>query len=140
MLDKGPDLDKRRCPARETGRCLQCATCALITGWGGAGAFSDGKLTITTQVGGLAADIRGDAEANWWRRWMRCGCGSAQTARAYHGERDQSAGWPSRPRRPEALHCPITTLAPSEAAHRATCTGAGAANVEVRTRTDVARL
>ena len=42
---------------------MQCATCALMTGWGGSGAFSDGKLTLTTQVGGLLADIRGSDEA-----------------------------------------------------------------------------
>ena len=64
MLDKGPDLEKRRSPSREKGRCMQCATCALMTGWGGAGAFSDGKLTLTTQVGGLLAEIRGEKEAN----------------------------------------------------------------------------
>ena len=63
MLDKGPSLDKRRCPAREKGRCMKCATCALVTGWGGSGAFSDGKLTLTTQVGGLLAEIRGEDEA-----------------------------------------------------------------------------
>jgi len=63
MLDKGPDLDHRHCPAREKGRCMKCETCALMTGWGGAGAFSDGKLTLTTQVGGLLADIRGEDEA-----------------------------------------------------------------------------
>lgn len=63
MLDKGPSLDERRCPSREKGRCMQCATCALMTGWGGSGAFSDGKLTLTTQVGGLLADIRGQDEA-----------------------------------------------------------------------------
>jgi uncharacterized FAD-dependent dehydrogenase len=63
MLDKGPPLDKRRCPSREMGRCMKCATCALMTGWGGSGAFSDGKLTLTTQVGGLLADIRGQDEA-----------------------------------------------------------------------------
>jgi uncharacterized FAD-dependent dehydrogenase len=63
MLDKGPDLDKRHCPSREKGRCMKCATCALMTGWGGAGAFSDGKLTLTTQVGGLLAEIRGEEEA-----------------------------------------------------------------------------
>lgn len=63
MLDKGPDIDKRRCPSREKGRCMKCATCALVTGWGGSGAFSDGKLTLTTQVGGLLAEIRGEEEA-----------------------------------------------------------------------------
>ncbi|HFD39368.1 MAG TPA: FAD-binding protein, partial [Anaerolineae bacterium] len=35
MLDKGPALEKRRCPAREMGRCVECATCSLMTGWGG---------------------------------------------------------------------------------------------------------
>jgi hypothetical protein len=35
-----------------------------MTGWGGAGAFSDGKLTLTTQVGGLLAEIRGEEEAD----------------------------------------------------------------------------
>ena len=40
MLDKGPSLEKRRCPAREMGRCVECATCSLMTGWGGSGAFS----------------------------------------------------------------------------------------------------
>ncbi|MGD8397803.1 MAG: NAD(P)/FAD-dependent oxidoreductase [Anaerolineae bacterium] len=64
MLDKGPPLEKRRCPSREYGRCMKCATCALLTGWGGSGAFSDGKLTLTTQVGGLLDEIRGKAEAN----------------------------------------------------------------------------
>jgi uncharacterized FAD-dependent dehydrogenase len=34
-----------------------------MTGWGGSGAFSDGKLTLTTQVGGFLADIRGEEEA-----------------------------------------------------------------------------
>jgi uncharacterized FAD-dependent dehydrogenase len=63
MLDKGPTLEKRRCPSRETGRCMKCAPCALMTGWGGSGAFSDGKLTLTTQVGGLLAQVRGDDEA-----------------------------------------------------------------------------
>jgi uncharacterized FAD-dependent dehydrogenase len=63
MLDKGPSLDKRRCPSREKGRCMKCDTCALMTGWGGSGAFSDGKLTLTTQVGGLLAKIRGVDEA-----------------------------------------------------------------------------
>jgi uncharacterized FAD-dependent dehydrogenase len=63
MLDKGPAPEERRCPAREKGRCMKCATCALVTGWGGSGAFSDGKLTLTTQVGGLLAEIRGEEEA-----------------------------------------------------------------------------
>jgi hypothetical protein len=82
MLDKGPDLASRHCPSREKGRCLKCATCALMTGWGGSGAFSDGKLTLTTQVGGLLSEIRGEAETNGLvqevdRIWVRFGADGA---------------------------------------------------------------
>ncbi|MEM3522347.1 MAG: FAD-dependent oxidoreductase, partial [Candidatus Bathyarchaeia archaeon] len=52
MLDKGPDLDKRKCPASRGIGCLKCNPCFLLSGWGGAGAFSDGKLTLSTEVGG----------------------------------------------------------------------------------------
>jgi uncharacterized FAD-dependent dehydrogenase len=64
ILDKGPNIDKRECPARRSGgRCAQCVPCALVSGWGGAGAFSDGKLTLSPEVGGHLADILGFAEA-----------------------------------------------------------------------------
>ena len=51
LLEKGHGIEKRRCPAKERG-CVDCAVCAIMTGWGGAGAFSDGKLTLSTDVGG----------------------------------------------------------------------------------------
>jgi uncharacterized FAD-dependent dehydrogenase len=90
MLDKGPDLDKRRCPSREKGRCMKCPTCALMTGWGGSGAFSDGKLTLTTQVGGLLAEIRGLEEAERLvhevdNLWVRYGA----NGEPYNGDLDQ---------------------------------------------------
>ena len=59
ILDKGPELVERKCPARETGMCVRCRTCVLLSGWGGAGAFSDGKLTYSPDVGGLLADVVG---------------------------------------------------------------------------------
>lgn len=52
MLDKGPDLEQRKCPASRGFGCVKCDPCGLLCGWGGAGAFSDGKLTISTEVGG----------------------------------------------------------------------------------------
>jgi len=52
MLDKGPDIDKRKCPANRGLGCINCDPCSLLSGWGGAGAFSDGKLTLSTEVGG----------------------------------------------------------------------------------------
>lgn len=54
MLDKGASLEKRKCATLgEYGRCLRCNPCAITCGWGGAGAFSDGKLTLSTEIGGL---------------------------------------------------------------------------------------
>jgi uncharacterized FAD-dependent dehydrogenase len=63
ILDKGPDIDDRNCPAREPGgSCRNCQPCAILTGWGGAGAFSDGKLTLSPAVGGHLPEIEGDGE------------------------------------------------------------------------------
>ena len=52
VVERGPDIARRACPARKTGVCAGCEPCDITCGWGGAGAFSDGKLTLTTEVGG----------------------------------------------------------------------------------------
>ena len=52
MLDRGQDINQRKCPASRRFECVNCDPCAVLSGWGGAGAFSDGKLTLSTEVGG----------------------------------------------------------------------------------------
>jgi hypothetical protein len=52
MLDRGQDINQRKCPASRGFECVHCDPCAVLSGWGGAGAFSDGKLTLSTEVGG----------------------------------------------------------------------------------------
>ncbi|MEM4733248.1 MAG: NAD(P)/FAD-dependent oxidoreductase [Candidatus Bathyarchaeia archaeon] len=52
ILDRGPDIDKRRCPSSRGLDCQHCEPCSVLSGWGGAGAYSDGKLTLSTEVGG----------------------------------------------------------------------------------------
>ena len=52
LLEQGADISERHCPARATGSCAHCTICDITTGWGGAGAFSDGKLTLGADVGG----------------------------------------------------------------------------------------
>jgi uncharacterized FAD-dependent dehydrogenase len=65
ILDKGPDIDRRHCPAREPGgKCQYCDPCAILSGWGGAGAFSDGKLTLSPAVGGRLTGILGQEHAH----------------------------------------------------------------------------
>jgi len=53
LLEKGKELHLRNCPiiGKELS-CPPCSPCDLVSGWGGAGAFSDGKLTLSPQVGG----------------------------------------------------------------------------------------
>jgi uncharacterized FAD-dependent dehydrogenase len=54
LLEKGHNLAGRVCLSQERGVvCRQCQPCSVICGWGGAGAFSDGKLTLSTEVGGM---------------------------------------------------------------------------------------
>ncbi len=58
MLEKGAPLEKRVCPiiAQKTSTCVNCKHCAIMTGLGGAGAFSDGKYIISTEYGGWLTD------------------------------------------------------------------------------------
>jgi len=52
ILDRGPEIDNRKCPSSRGLECHHCEPCSVLSGWGGAGAYSDGKLTLSTEVGG----------------------------------------------------------------------------------------
>lgn len=52
VVDSGGALEHRACPARTGGQCVHCPTCSIMNGWAGAGAFSDGKLSLSEEVGG----------------------------------------------------------------------------------------
>lgn len=63
MIDKGRDLPKRSCPAYPKERCTKgCKPCPRSCGWGGAGAFSDGKLHLSTGIGGWLLNYRKEKE------------------------------------------------------------------------------
>lgn len=54
IIEKGKDIDKRQCPTDAHGvPCISCPECDLVSGWGGAGAFSDGKLNLSPEIGGF---------------------------------------------------------------------------------------
>ena len=60
LLEKGKDIERRHCPSIERGIvCPPCSPCDLVSGLGGAGAFSDGKLTLSPDVGGRLKDYLG---------------------------------------------------------------------------------
>ncbi|AFA50269.1 NAD(P)/FAD-dependent oxidoreductase [Acetobacterium woodii] len=52
MLEKGNAIEKRICPKRQTNVCIGCKPCNITTGFAGAGAYSDGKLSLSPDVGG----------------------------------------------------------------------------------------
>ena len=54
VFDKGSPITARKCPikAGKVVSCVHCRPCAIVCGWGGAGAYSDGKLTLTPEFGG----------------------------------------------------------------------------------------
>ncbi|MEM0083100.1 MAG: NAD(P)/FAD-dependent oxidoreductase [Candidatus Nezhaarchaeales archaeon] len=62
MVDRGPDIEERRCFTRIGRECANCNPCSMLCGWGGAGAFSDGKLTLSVNVGGWLENYVGREE------------------------------------------------------------------------------
>jgi uncharacterized FAD-dependent dehydrogenase len=63
LIEKGRNIDNRHCPSRDTGSpCPPCSPCNLVCGLGGAGAFSDGKLTLSPAVGGRLTSYLGEKE------------------------------------------------------------------------------
>ena len=59
MIEKGQPIEKRACPKAKTGHCMNCRPCAITTGFSGAGAFSDGKLSLSYEVGGDFPELVG---------------------------------------------------------------------------------
>lgn len=60
ILERGKPIEERHCPNSKAARgCKKCQPCQILAGWGGAGAFSDGKLTISPRVGGWLDEIIG---------------------------------------------------------------------------------
>ena len=59
MIEKGRPIEKRVCPKRTTNVCVGCKPCSITTGFAGAGAFSDGKLSLSPDVGGNLPEILG---------------------------------------------------------------------------------
>ena len=65
LFESGNALEKRKCPIDgvKIKSCINCATCGIMNGFGGAGAFSDGKYNITNQFGGTLYEYIGRKNA-----------------------------------------------------------------------------
>ena len=65
VFEKGHLLEKRKCPidGDKVKNCISCKTCSIMSGFGGAGAFSDGKYNITNDFGGTLYEHIGKKKA-----------------------------------------------------------------------------
>ncbi|GKX65276.1 NAD(P)/FAD-dependent oxidoreductase [Inconstantimicrobium mannanitabidum] len=60
LIESGRSIDKRHCPKDKTKKCVSCKPyCNITTGFSGAGAFSDGKLSLNHEVGGDLPELVG---------------------------------------------------------------------------------
>lgn len=61
IIEKGKSVENRKCPKSKTGKCMNCKPyCHITTGFSGAGAFSDGKLSLSYEVGGNLPELIGE--------------------------------------------------------------------------------
>ncbi len=64
VFESGTELNKRKCPIGEKVKsCINCKSCSIMSGFGGAGAFSDGKYNITNDFGGTLHEYIGKKQA-----------------------------------------------------------------------------
>ena len=61
LVEKGQPIERRVCPKAKTKKCMNCKPyCHITTGFSGAGAFSDGKLSLSCEVGGELPTLIGE--------------------------------------------------------------------------------
>ena len=65
VFEAGHSLEKRHCPidGKKVKTCIGCKSCSIMSGFGGAGAFSDGKYNITNDFGGTLFEYIGKRQA-----------------------------------------------------------------------------
>ena len=59
VFESGKMLSERKCPidGKKIKKCINCEHCSIMSGFGGAGAFSDGKYNITNEFGAICTSI-----------------------------------------------------------------------------------
>lgn len=133
MVDKGLAVEDRVCPKATGAPCASCEPCRITTGFSGAGAFSDGKLSLSAEVGGDLPDLIGRDEAQASIDevdgvYLGFGADERVEGAERKPEVDESAGAPSRP----ASSWWTARCATSAPSGRATCTRASSATCATR--------
>lgn len=113
ILDTGRQIDKRKCPARVTGKCVHCTPCAIVSGWSGAGAFSDGKLSLSQEVGGHITDYLGREKAAELIRYadsIYCDFGASNEVHGLNDKKVDEIRYECSRHNIELVPCPVRHL------------------------------
>ena len=92
VLEQGADIYSRTCPIVQgkVDHCIGCKTCGTMSGFGGAGAFSDGKFNFTTAFGGWLTDYMTETEVMDLIHYVDSAPGQVQASG--HGEQPAHPG------------------------------------------------
>lgn len=113
IVDKGRTIEKRKCPARLTGVCVGCKPCAITAGWSGAGAFSDGKLSLSPAVGGRITEYMKEEQAQElidYADSIYRGFGAQETVYGLDNRRFEEIQYEASRYNIQLIHCPIRHL------------------------------
>jgi uncharacterized protein len=113
IVDKGRSIEKRNCPARITGKCVKCNPCAITFGWSGAGAFSDGKLSLSPEVGGNILDYMTEDEAKNLIKYcddIYLDFGANQAIHGLNNERVDEIKYEASKHNIRLIECPVRHL------------------------------
>ena len=110
LVDEGLTIDRRNCPARKTGRCVHCQPCNIMSGWSGAGAFSDGKLSLSEEVGGNIVEYMSREEARELIRYadsIYTAFGAPDKVHGLNDKRVEEIDYECSRHNIHLIHCPV---------------------------------
>ncbi len=113
IVDMGRGIDKRVCPERTQGFCSKCKVCSITSGWSGAGAFSDGKLSLSPEVGGRITDYMTEQEAQeliHYADQYYLDCGANEEVFGLNSQRIEDIAYEARKNHIRLVPCPVRHL------------------------------
>ena len=113
LIDKGREIEKRTCPERTLGYCVKCKVCGITAGWSGAGAFSDGKLSLAPEVGGRILEYMSEDEA-YEKIGYADSCylsfGASETVYGRNNQRVDDIAYEASKHAIQLIECPVRHL------------------------------
>lgn len=113
IVDNGRTIEKRKCPARATGVCVGCNPCAITRGWSGAGAFSDGKLSLSPAVGGRLTEYMKEEQAQELINYadsIYCTFGAQEKVYGLNTRKVEELQYEASRHSIQLIHCPVRHL------------------------------